>query len=68
MLRVQCKSICFLGKKLNFSKLIYDKIFFSKIADEKEEITYCLPHGLEFIKDHKNKVCLQKFKFNNINS
>ena len=66
MLRVQCKSLCFLGKKLNFSKTYLLQNIFFKIADEKEEITYCLPHGLEFIKDHKNKVCLQKFKFNNI--
>jgi len=31
-------------------------LYVSLIADEKDEVTYCLPHGLEYIKENKNKV------------
>ena len=27
-----------------------------QLANEKEEVTYCLPHGLEYIKENKNQV------------
>lgn len=31
-------------------------LYVSLIANEKEESTYCLPHGLEYIKENKNQI------------
>ena len=27
-----------------------------QVANENEEVTYCLPHGLEYVKENKSKV------------
>merc|ERR1719330_1736598 len=31
-------------------------LYVSLLANEKEEVTYCLPHGLEYIKENKNQI------------
>merc|ERR1719189_424433 len=31
-------------------------LYVSLVANENEEVTYCLPHGLEYVKENKSKV------------
>jgi hypothetical protein len=31
-------------------------LYVALLANEKEEVTYCLPHGLEYIKENKNQI------------
>merc|ERR1712088_97312 len=31
-------------------------LYVSLVANENDEVTYCLPHGLEYVKENKSKV------------
>ena len=55
MLRLQCQPLRLLGKIITtvITVIVNDV---SQVANEHDEVTYCLPHGLEYLKENKSKV------------